>query len=360
MLSQRIAKLSLLDDLALAEGELMQELTEWQQRHKWLKEQLFQHPVFPELVALDTTITELANSLRDSIELVVPVSDRFLVRMDQIVSEVSRTATEKVDRLRRTKQWLTLVALFILLLELLFIFQPISLFIQRQFSHLQRERDAQQSARREAEQAFADKDAGLRELRALNSAIDQAALFATLLEDGSVIHLSQKFQKLLGLHAGVAGHSLVELLHADEGIQQYLKDRISEARTASWSGEVGVQNQQGNAFWLNLTIVPARQYGVSTELFVLATDITEEKAAQHALAELNEKRIAEEVERSQRRSHQIVKAQENERLRVARDLHDGLGQKLTALKFSLESINLADAERSQEKIAYLKGRRYGF
>ena len=54
------------------------------------------------------------------------------------------------------------------------------------------------------------------------------------------------------------------------------------------------------------------------------------------------------------RARQIVEGQEEERKRIAKDIHDGIGQMLTALKFNIESINLANPEKTKEKISYLK------
>ncbi|MEL7163045.1 MAG: sensor histidine kinase, partial [Bacteroidota bacterium] len=61
-----------------------------------------------------------------------------------------------------------------------------------------------------------------------------------------------------------------------------------------------------------------------------------------------------EIARGKQRSRQIVETQEKERLRVARDLHDGIGQKLTALKFSLESLRPDKPDQSRERIAQLR------
>jgi signal transduction histidine kinase len=49
-----------------------------------------------------------------------------------------------------------------------------------------------------------------------------------------------------------------------------------------------------------------------------------------------------------------VEGQEEERKRIAKDIHDGIGQMLTALKFNIESINLKNKEKTAEKISYIK------
>jgi PAS domain S-box-containing protein len=65
-------------------------------------------------------------------------------------------------------------------------------------------------------------------------------------------------------------------------------------------------------------------------VFAAARDITKRKRAQEALQE-SEKAL-------RYLSSQLMAAQENERKRIARDLHDGLGQLLTAIKFKVESF----------------------
>jgi signal transduction histidine kinase len=80
----------------------------------------------------------------------------------------------------------------------------------------------------------------------------------------------------------------------------------------------------------------------STLVLEMGIDITERKRAEKAL---------EESERQLRYlSAQRLTAQENERKRVAREIHDGLGQNLTAIKFKVESyLNGIRGNRMRER-----------
>lgn len=53
------------------------------------------------------------------------------------------------------------------------------------------------------------------------------------------------------------------------------------------------------------------------------------------------------------RSFAIITGQEKERKRMSREVHDGLGQVLTALKFRLESLQVTD-DKEQEKLQETK------
>lgn len=363
MLSQRIAKLSLLPVAAATNAALDADLTEWAERHAWLKFRLVDDPVRPKLDALDKAIERVENAARtqDAGEVetqsLVADSETFLQQMDDIVGEITVAATARVTRLRKAKRWIGLVTAGLLLMELLFIFRPIGRFIRGQFRQLRVEREAQIAARELAEVAVEEKQRSFSELHALNQAIDQAAIFATLRHDGEIIHLSRKFANLLSSRTNNHGAApLAELLHPDEGRQTYFSELINGTRAGDWQGEWQIEPADGVPRWLEVSLVSGRQSGGGTEVFLMASDITDRKIALREIDDLNNTRLAEEVERGRLRAGQIVEAQEKERLRVARDLHDGIGQKLTALKFSLESLSVKpeNLERNQEKVVELR------
>jgi signal transduction histidine kinase len=89
-------------------------------------------------------------------------------------------------------------------------------------------------------------------------------------------------------------------------------------------------------------------------ILILCSDITERKQNQSKVEQLTQQNFEERILQKKVQASQIVEGQEEERKRIAKDIHDGIGQMLTALKFNIESIDIENKEKSIEKIAYLK------
>jgi PAS domain S-box-containing protein len=70
---------------------------------------------------------------------------------------------------------------------------------------------------------------------------------------------------------------------------------------------------------------------------VFVSDVTERERTQGALERLN-RELEHSHERLRALSRRLLEVQEEERGRLARDLHDDIGQALTALKIQLESL----------------------
>jgi len=69
---------------------------------------------------------------------------------------------------------------------------------------------------------------------------------------------------------------------------------------------------------------------------------------------LTKEHYEQQIQQKKIQASQIVEGQEEERKRIAKDIHDGIGQMLTALKFTIESIDTTNQDKSAEKIELLK------
>ncbi|MBV8145088.1 MAG: sensor histidine kinase [Gammaproteobacteria bacterium] len=191
----------------------------------------------------------------------------------------------------------------------------------------------------------------------------------------------------LGSITNVLGRDLHGLLHDECAAEACaLKAALESAESAARSGEVREFELRdamlGRA--LSVTLRPMTSVGeeaVGTDCFAVAivADVTALHLAREALHALNaelEMRVrlrtdeladanrdlqneimrraaAEQALRRSRNelellSRQQIATQENERKRIARELHDSVGQQLSAIKYSLERIELALEARIPE------------
>ena len=73
-------------------------------------------------------------------------------------------------------------------------------------------------------------------------------------------------------------------------------------------------------------------------------------------SDVTERKLAERASRETAIMHRLVEAQEAERRRIARDLHDHLGQKMTALRLRIEALkeSFSDGATLREKLRGLQ------
>ena len=98
--------------------------------------------------------------------------------------------------------------------------------------------------------------------------------------------------------------------------------------------------ERGVTYW-DWHLQPVKEpYDQVTGVILSLVNVTERERAEHAVKE-SEKQLRS-------LSSQLMAAQENERRRVVQELHDGLGQSLTAIKFKVEAF-LQELGRSRMK-----------
>ncbi len=279
----------------------------------------------------------------------------FLRLMDNIVNKYDARSNAQLQNLKQKEYWLLAFSLLILLLEMLFIFKPLSLQIRKTISNLIQSQLESDTNAQKIETLLTEKEKSLRELQELNFVIDNAALFASARKDGSIVFISKKFLKLLGLKKEQLNTPLSELLTRDEGQQQYLKEVLkSNRKNTIRNEEIQITTNSGNQIWLDISIIPMHQASKEQSILILCSDITQRKQNALKVEQLTKENFEERMLQKKLQASQIVEGQEEERKRIAKDIHDGIGQMLTALKFNIESIDLTNIEKTGEKISYLK------
>ena len=288
------------------------------------------------------------------IEKVKTNEDDFLVMMDNIVNEYDIEADEKVEWLGQLELWLTALTLLILLGEFLFIFWPAAKSVKSTLSNLlQAEKQAKKMAF-DADELSNSKEKSIKELRALSRAMDDTLLFARILPSGSVVHMGNKFSRLFKVPKFNESGMFWNILSRVESEQLALESLILKFKKTGWQGEVKATTKDNKDIWLEMAIIPYSPTEEKSELLIIASEITERKTGQLEIHRLTAQSFEEKMNQQKIISSKIIENQEKEQSRIAKDVHDGIGQMLTGLKYNLESIDTKDLKKTNAKIEHLK------
>ncbi|OXA71595.1 histidine kinase [Flavobacterium aquidurense] len=300
---------------------------------------------------------EQKNNLAENqklVQIILKNEDAFLSKMNEIVSQYDLEAHEKVTKQRQIEYWIFAFTLFVLLLEFFFIFRPTNKKIENLISKLLSSEKKALKLAYDTEIISEIKENSVKELKSLNHAMENTLLYCRIAPDGSIIHVGEKFAKLLNYTKFSSNKKFSEILTIDEKDQLNIDRIIFEKQRSGWQGELKIINKEHHTIWLDLSMVPVMIKKGELELLIVCFNITERKKAQREVERLNLENSTEKINQQKIISSKIVENQEKEQNRIAKEIHDGIGQMLTGLKFSLESINLDDKEKSAQKIEYLK------
>ncbi|MDX6745388.1 type IV pili methyl-accepting chemotaxis transducer N-terminal domain-containing protein [Polaribacter sp. PL03] len=319
------------------------------------------NPVFDTIQKASKGIVEkLGNAtvsveeLTGDIKKVTNNEGSFLLIMDEIVNQYDLEADEKVVWLRKLELSLMGLTLLILLGELVFIFWPAAKSVKATLSDLLFAEKKAKKMAFDADELSLSKEKSIKELRALSHAMDETLLFARVSPSGNLIHIGNKFSRLFKLSKFKKEVLFWTVLSSNENEQLLIEDLINSHKKTGWQGEVKATIKGDIAIWLEMSIVPYRPTEDRSELLIIASEITDRKVAQIEIERLTEESFEEKISQQKIISSKIIENQEKEQNRIAKDVHDGIGQMLTGLKYNLESINMNDIEKTTLKIEHLK------
>jgi PAS domain S-box-containing protein len=174
-------------------------------------------------------------------------------------------------------------------------------------------------------------DAALRESEQKYSTLVEDALIGVyIIKDGKIDFANDKF-------AEIYGYKKEELIGMDSSSLVHPIDRlfVTELRQKRLQGEkvpseyeIRGLKKNGDVIWVmrSLSLI---NYKDGPAISGIVQDMTKRRMVEDALRESGkELRIL---------SNQLLSTEEKERKRIARELHDGIGQALTAIKFSVEN-----------------------
>ncbi len=278
---------------------------------------------------------------------------KFLNLMDKIVFKYDEISNAKMKRLKLIEAVLLVVSLIILAIEIIFLFRPVSLQIKKVIKDLTSTQKQAILRADEINELYTSREEYLQELSELNYALDNTALFVSANADGTALNMSKKFQELLGLEEDDIKGAVEELITQEESQQPYLKEIISTKKRIQIV-EFSALTKRKDRIWLEMSIITLSQANIKQRTLILCTNITTRKNNERELERITLEKHEEEIQAQKLLSSKIIDAQEDERKRIAKDIHDGIGQMLTALKFNIESIRANKPETIEQKVEDLK------
>jgi signal transduction histidine kinase len=171
--------------------------------------------------------------------------------------------------------------------------------------------------------------------------------------DGSTAfpYLSEGCAALLGLSVSELQQDpdrFQQLILAEDrkGYQETMQASIASSCVWNWEGRIRIEDTWNDVKWINLRATPIPLDGGGMQWDGIMTNITASKLEQEETRR-SRARLAELTEHS-------AQVKEQERTRIAREIHDDLGGNLTAIKMALSML----AARLPEDMALVEKAEY--
>lgn len=181
----------------------------------------------------------------------------------------------------------------------------------------------------------------------LSAIFEQAAVGVAMIESrsGKFLRINQKY-------CDITGYPLKEILSLDfleitypDDLQEDLDNMqlLLDGKIREYAMEMRYLRKDGSVVWVNLTVSPMWKQGEQADYHIaVVEDITERRQI--------EERTLELLEQNRQLNQRMFQLQEKERRNLARELHDELGQWLTAARLNTENIIRKTSESEHSDI----------
>ena len=174
--------------------------------------------------------------------------------------------------------------------------------------------------------------------------------------DGSRDYISDRFYDYTGADSGSAnGFGWLDYVHPDDKEHAMAHWLRCVESGANYEAEYRIHSRDGAYRWFRARALPIRDLkGEIVKWYGTCSDIHDSKMLEQSIrdsaAEL-EKMVDERTAELRRLSVRLLSMQDEERRRIARDLHDGLGQELAVAKMVLGKSLGPDSTSAEKQVA---------
>jgi PAS domain S-box-containing protein len=170
--------------------------------------------------------------------------------------------------------------------------------------------------------------------------------------DGSRDYISDRFYDFTGAAPGSAnGFGWLDYVHSEDKEKAMADWMLCVESGANYEAEYRIRSKDGSYRWFRARALPIRDDGKIVRWYGTCSDIQDSKQLEQSIrdnaAEL-EKMVDRRTDELRRLSIRLMTMQDQERRRLARDLHDGLGQELAVAKMVLDKMVLQKSAQPTE------------
>ena len=295
------------------------------------------------------------DSLREDIAVVLMHEGPFLKGMEGIVLRYDLEARERVAMLSNMEYLLLVISIIVILLEIFFIFRPTTFQVNQTVNKLIASEKNAQKLTKEIGELYASLENSYEQLSHVNQPVENPRLYAKSDKGGNIFFISDLFIEISNKNPDnvIRICDLFDGLKNEDDWMDEIIERVSDGD--SWQGSVHYLDKNKEGRWAEIMVLPVFNEGDEVEeLQIFGSDTTKQKFAESNMRKKTRAEIEKKINEQKFRSVLILEGQEEERKRIAMDIHDGIGQQLTSLKFQIEALPVSNDETVEAKINEIK------
>lgn len=250
------------------------------------------------------------------IEIILREEPLFLQKMEAIVFQFDLEAKGKVTLLSRLEYGLLIVSLLVICAEILFIFRPTAINVNKTINRLLQSEEDLKKMSNEIRELYASLEKSYSQIANINQPIENPRIYAKADRGGSVTFISPAFVSLTGKREtkNLSFADLFDDLKNPTDWMDDVVDSVSEGKI--WNGEVRFKNSKQEECWSMINIAPVfNDQGEVDELVMMGSDLTKRKRAEQSIHQKMQAEIDKRINQQKYRSVLILEGQEEERKR---------------------------------------------